>query len=88
MRGRRSRGEEDRGTSNDVRRIALKIDLFGLRLRKQRSPWIRTDKRISKDKPNGTKGQTKEQGRTGRTRTGEMVQANANEYLVEHKLRD
>lgn len=36
-------------TGNSVRRIALKIDLFGLRLRKQRSPWIRTDKKIRKD---------------------------------------
>lgn len=76
---------------NEGRRIALKIDLFGLRLRKQRGPWIRTDKKISKDTKRDTdEGQADgQQGQRQALRhDGEMVQANANEYLLEHKLRD
>lgn len=46
-----------------ARRIALKIDLFGLRLRKQRSPWIRTDKKISKD--TNEKGQARRRDSRG-----------------------
>lgn len=59
-------------TGNSVRRIALKIDLFGLRLRKQRSPWIRTDKKISKD-TKGTGEQAAEEGREGGRQGGRAV---------------
>lgn len=75
---------------NEGRRIALKIDLFGLRLRKQRGPWIRTDKKISKDTKRDTDAGQEGGGNSERAlrHDGEMVQANANEYLLEHKLRD
>lgn len=61
-------------TGNSVRRIALKIDLFGLRLRKQRSPWIRTDKKISKD-TKGTGEQAAEEGREGGREVGLLQKA-------------